>query len=394
LIFPNDLSPESFLSGYWQKQPLYLPGALDAIRPTLTSGELAWLATQDDVESRLVFSRTDGDRTHYQVKHGPFENDALSSLPRQNWTLLVQDVEKHLPDFRNLFAAVDFVPDWRIDDLMVSFAAPGGSVGPHKDNYDVFLCQGEGSREWHLGDPDLDAVEESGGDLQLVRPFTDTNPATANTGDVLYLPPGVPHWGIARDFCMTYSIGMRAPTSAEFNAGIARLFDAPGDIAARSSATGSDIFYGDPDLTVPEAAPGLVSDAAIRRARKLLPENVSLDDLQVATALGSVVTDPKAWLEPESTEKTEIASTISRIRQPGSLSVHGMSKLAYCNTAAGAVVFANGHAMNLASHEVPIVSDICNFRTTDGATLCAIVRPELLEWLLTSGVFDLTERTA
>ena len=113
-----------------------MPGALDGIRPTLTSGELAWLATQDDVESRLVFTHRDGDSTHYRVQNGPFENDVLSSLPRQNWTLLVQDVDKHLPDFRALFSAVDFIPDWRIDDLMVSFAAPGGSVGPHKDNYD------------------------------------------------------------------------------------------------------------------------------------------------------------------------------------------------------------------------------------------------------------------
>ena len=97
-----------------------MQGALSCIRPTLTAGELAWLATQEDVESRLVFSQFDGDTTHYQVKHGPFENDVLSSLPRQNWTLLVQDVEKHLPDFRALFAAVNFIPDWRIDDLMVS----------------------------------------------------------------------------------------------------------------------------------------------------------------------------------------------------------------------------------------------------------------------------------
>ena len=166
-----------------------MPGALDGIQPSITAGELAWLATQDDVESRLVFTKHDGDGTRYEVRHGPFPNDVLSSLPRQNWTLLVQDVEKHLPDFRALFAVVDFIPDWRIDDLMVSFAAPGGSVGPHRDNYDVFLCQGEGIREWHLGNKDDVVEDESSNELSLLKPFADSNPQSAGEGDILYLPP-------------------------------------------------------------------------------------------------------------------------------------------------------------------------------------------------------------
>ena len=219
-----------------------MPQALDGIRPALISGELAWLATQEDVESRLVFTQGHGKDTHYQVRHGPFENDVLSSLPRQNWTLLVQDVEKHLPDFRALFAAVDFIPDWRIDDLMISFAAPGGSVGPHKDNYDVFLCQGEGVREWHLGDGDKVIEDESSNELSLVMPFVDQEPQTAAGGDLFYIPPGVPHWGIAQDFCMTYSIGMRAPSLAELKAAAVRLFDDLDDVTANSSATGGMFF--------------------------------------------------------------------------------------------------------------------------------------------------------
>ena len=389
--FPNDLSPESFLSAHWQKQQLRMPQALDGIKPPLTSGELVWLATQDDVESRLVFSQVDGDRTHYEVKHGPFENDILSSLPRQNWTLLVQDVEKHLPDFRALFSAVDFIPDWRIDDLMVSFAAPGGSVGPHVDHYDVFLCQGEGAREWRLGDPAQSVVDEAAADLKLVQPFADANSRIDIPGDVLYLPPGIPHWGIARDFCMTYSIGMRAPSLAELHAGAARLFDTIGDVAARSSAAGSEIFYADPDLASQEAVPGLISDAAIDRAKALLPGNASLDDLQVAMILGSVATEPKVWLEPEGVAMDEFPRAISRIKQLGPLLVHGMSKLAYCEFRGSSVVFANGHALKIEASELPIFRDICRSRTTNGGAFCENTGPELLKWLLSSGVFDLTE---
>jgi len=365
-------------------------GALDGIQPTLSSGELAWLATQEDVESRLVFSLVNGDTTRYQVKHGPFENDILSSLPRQNWTLLVQDVEKHLPDFRALFSAVNFIPDWRIDDLMVSFAAPGGSVGPHRDNYDVFLCQGEGEREWRLGSRESCVADASSSDLELLQPFADPDARIDRTGDVLYLPPGIPHWGIARDFCMTYSIGMRAPTLAELNAGIARLFDLHDGVAARSSATGSEIFYADPDLELQEAVPGLISDAAIMRTKKLLPADIALDDRQIAMLLGSAATDPKAWLEPERVAGDKIAATIRQLQHLDDLAVHGMSKLAFYASAACNLVFANGCVLQVGREEVLFFRGICNSRTTCGAELCANVDAGMLEWMLTSGVIDLT----
>ena len=368
-----------------------MPQALDGIRPALNSGELAWLATQEDVESRLVFTQGHGKDTHYQVRHGPFENDVLSSLPRQNWTLLVQDVEKHLPEFRALFAAVDFIPDWRIDDLMVSFAAPGGSVGPHKDNYDVFLCQGEGVREWHLGDGDKVIEDESSNDLSLVMPFVGQEPQTAAGGDILYIPPGIPHWGIAQDFCMTYSIGMRAPSLAELKAGAARLFDDLDDVTANSSATGADVFYEDPDLTTNEAVPGLISDAAIRRAGNILRESTSLDRQRIAMILGSVATDPKAWLAPERVSDDEAKKLISQMDQKSNLCVHGMARIAFCETGAACMIFANGHARQVAQGDLGFFRNICRFRTINGAELCADSNTVLLQWLLTSGVIDLSQ---
>lgn len=366
-----------------------MPGALDDVRPSLDSGELAWLATQEDVESRLVFTQGRGEDTHYEVRHGPFENDVLSSLPRQNWTLLVQDVEKHLPDFRALFAAFDFIPDWRIDDLMVSFAAPGGSVGPHKDNYDVFLCQGEGVREWHLGDKAKVIEDTSSHDLSLLKPFIDPEAQTAGAGDVLYVPPGVPHWGIARDFCMTYSIGMRAPNLAELNAGAARLFDATDSVTAKSSASGADVFYEDPDLTTNEAVPGCISAIAIRRARKLMHKSPSLDEQQVAMILGSVATDPKVWLAPECVPDDEAKRLINALDQNTKLTVHGMARIAFCEIGPLGLIFANGHAREVSMAGLELFRDVCKFRSATRGTLCADNDAGLLRWLLTSGVFEL-----
>ena len=368
-----------------------MPGALDRIRPSLDSGELAWLATQDDVESRLVMTQGVGEETHYQVRHGPFQDNEMSSLPSRNWTLLVQDVEKHLPDFRALFDLLDFIPDWRIDDLMVSFAAPGGSVGPHMDNYDVFLCQGEGRREWHIGAKDTCIPDTSSDELSLLKPFVDHAPRTAADGDVLYVPPGVPHWGIAREFCMTYSIGMRAPSLAELNASAARLFDDSDDESAHASTTDSEVFYQDPDLTIDEAVPGLISVAGIRRAKETLRKRTPLDDEQVAMILGSVATDPKAWLAPECVSDEEARNILGTMDPGTKLSVHGMARIAYCDSGGSRLIFANGHVRKVAADGFELFRDICKFRAVPRDALCADDDPELAQWLLSNGVFDLIQ---
>ena len=369
-----------------------MPGALDGIRPSLDSSELAWLATQEDVESRLVITQGNGEDTQYQVRHGPFQDDELSSLPPQNWTLLVQDVEKHLPDFRALFDLIDFIPDWRIDDLMISFAAPGGSVGPHRDNYDVFLCQGEGRREWHVGNKDADIPDASSDELSLLQPFVDQTPQTAADGDLLYVPPGVPHWGIALDSCMTYSIGMRAPSLAELNAGAARLFDESEDVTPLPSAMDSEVFYEDADLTIVEAVAGLISAAAIQRAKNVLRNAVPLDDWQVAMILGSVATDPKAWLAPERVSDDEAKNILGAMDPDTKLSVHGMARIAYCDSGGSRLIFANGHARKASAGGLELFRDICRFRVAPCGALCADDRAGLAHWLLSSGVFHLTEQ--
>lgn len=389
--FPDALSPESFLSGFWQKRPLFMPAALDGVNLSLEPDELAWLATQEDVESRLVVTHREGKRTRYEVRDGPFEVDLLAALPPRDWTLLVQDVEKHLPDLRAIFAAVDFIPDWRIDDLMISYAAPGGGVGPHRDNYDVFLCQGEGQREWRLADTDACKEDASSTELSLLLPFVDERPHRANAGDVLYLPPGVPHWGIARNECMTWSIGMRAPTVAELTAGVARILDENGKATAKSSAAPARLFYEDPDLTPDEALPGLISDAAVRRATRKLRDFTAADDYRIAMILGCVVTEPKTWLAPETLSVDEASQLIDTVDQDSKLHVHGMARIAFCEAGGTAQVFANGHARQVAPFCLEWFRRLCRDRCTTPAQFVAAGEPGLLHWLLERGVIDLTE---
>jgi len=370
LSFPKNLSPEHFLRDYWQKRSLFMPGALPRVQPAITRNELAWLATLDDVESRIVFVERETDRTRYRVETGPFDDAFLRDLPKRDWTLLVHDVEKHVPAMRALFTHVPFIPDWRIDDLMVSFAAPGGGVGPHQDNYDVFLCQGIGTRDWHVSTHELDADPDASDDLALLQEFSGDQYPNAS-GDVLYLPPGVPHWGVATRASITYSIGMRAPQASDL---------ASGAFAAR------DCFYADPDLSIDEATPGYIHQAAIRRA-SLLPGAESHDN--ISAALGRYVTQTKNWLTPDSMELADARVLLEQYH--GRLDVHGMCRLAFDN----ARIFANGIDTKLENALASPVAQLCAKRNLTAAERRRFEESDagrdLLAWLTSVGTFEIPE---
>lgn len=364
LRFPPALNAESFLARHWQKRALLIPAAIDASQPSLTPDELGWLATLDDVESRIVFTDRSGPSLYYRAETGPFEEDFLKQLPERDWTLLVHDVEKHLPELRALFSCIPFVPDWRIDDLMVSFAAPGGGVGPHLDNYDVFLIQGTGKRDWVISADAAIAAPEASDTLALLREFDGDRYACGN-GDVLYLPPGVAHWGTAIDACTTYSIGMRAPQRSDF---VTVLPDQESD----------DPFYRDPDLDVAEAAPGYISDAAFRRA-----EAVAGGALE-STALGRVVTGTKDWLRPDKATPDEAAEALQHLAAGGSIALHGMARIAWDD----AHVYANGDALRLAPELRDMVAELCAKRVLTGPLEQAANNRELVSWLAQAGALE------
>jgi len=376
LKLPDNLTAQAFLNQHWQKQPLFMPGAVKKIRPAVTRNELGWLATLDDVESRLVFIDRSSDKSFYRAESGPFDSKYLQNLPKRDWTLLVHDVEKHLPDLRALFDLTPFIPDWRIDDLMVSFAAPGGGVGPHRDNYDVFLCQGVGVREWRFTSNPVADDRSASDDLALLEEFEGDATCEAREGDILYLPPGAAHWGTANRACITYSIGMRAPEASDIAFAMNRPF--PEAVA----------FYQDPDLCVAEAKPGFISEPSARRAAQLLSMD---DDKQhsVAEALGKFSTQPKDWLRPEGASPAETNAAIDHLATGGILMIHGMALVAYDDHR----LYVNGSSRSISTSDKGFIAEICEQRSLSRNVSGDSGAASLVNWMLEQGAFEIPENS-
>lgn len=214
-LFKNaGITTEQFLKEYWQKKPLYVPNAFEQFESLIDANELAGLACEEHIESRLIFEN--GPNHPWELINGPFNDDTFANLPANDWTLLIQAIDQILPEASNFLNHFNFIPNWRLDDLMVSFAVPGGSVGPHYDQYDVFLIQAEGERLWQIGDPcSSDTEFRQDTPLHILTEFDQTNSWLTKPGDLLYIPPRVPHFGVAQTACQTYSVGFRAPSHGE-----------------------------------------------------------------------------------------------------------------------------------------------------------------------------------
>jgi 50S ribosomal protein L16 3-hydroxylase len=207
------LGAQRFLDEFWQKKPLLLRGALPQVANLVDRAGLAELACRDDVESRLVF----GAGKTWRVEHGPFRRRDLSRLPARNWTLLVNGAESFMPAAREIQQLFNFIPYARHDDVMISYAAPGGGVGPHFDSYDVFLLQGSGTRRWRVS-AQRDLALVANAPLKILRRFRPQREWSLEAGDLLYLPPCYAHHGVATADCVTWSIGCRAPARQEMAA--------------------------------------------------------------------------------------------------------------------------------------------------------------------------------
>ena len=372
LKLPGKLSAEKFLARYWQKDHLVMPRALERVRPAISRNELGWLATLDDVESRLVFTERADNAVRYHAEMGPFDPEYLAALPKNDWTLLVHDVEKHVPAMRKLFTHVPFIPDWRIDDLMVSFAAPGGGVGPHRDNYDVFLYQGIGVRTWRVATGSVADDPGASDDLAITAEFQGQQ-HIVREGDVLYLPPGVAHWGTATRPCITYSVGMRAPQLSDLS-------------AATPDVDADDAFYTDKDLAPDEAQPGRISAKAIDRAMHLLGAT-PIERAAVATTLGRYVTATKSWITPEGATTDEAEAMLTGLRQGRSLAVHGMARIAYDERN----IYINGSHIPLPVGAETFVEKLCATRKIVGPLPSIGKLAEMVSGVAKLGGFDIPE---
>lgn len=274
----NETDLATFLRDHWQKKPLVIRNALPDFETPVSAEELGGLSLEEEVESRIVIQHGEKD---YQLLKGPFTEETYAALPEQNWTLLVQGVDRLIPEVTDLLNDFDFLPRWRIDDIMISYATEGGNVGPHFDHYDVFLLQAAGKRRWMLTSQECSIDNYiQGVDLRLMESFKVEDDFVFERGDILYIPPKWGHHGVALDDeCMTYSVGYRTYRGQE-------LWDSFGDHLSEMGAFKE--LYIDP--TWPENLnPGEVTDAASEQAQQLL-QTILQDKNLIKTWFGRFAT--------------------------------------------------------------------------------------------------------
>jgi len=281
-FFNTGLTQQQFLDEYWQKKPLLIRQAFTNFQSTITADDLIELACEPDIESRLIEqSEQSGD---WLLKSEGLSEQDFDKLPATHWTVLVQDIDKHLPELQPVIDPFRFLPDWRHDDLMASYAPKSGSVGAHTDSYDVFLLQTMGTRRWQVSDqPILQPELIAGLDLQILKTFDPDQSWDLAPGDMLYVPPHFAHHGVALDDCITFSIGFRAPSKVE-------VLDAVTNALLEGNL--GQGRYSDPELITAQHTHE-ISQQTVTKIKQLLHDVIDEADPLIASALGRLVTDTK-----------------------------------------------------------------------------------------------------
>ncbi|HEX3123339.1 MAG TPA: cupin domain-containing protein [Rhodanobacteraceae bacterium] len=329
------MAPARFLRDYWQKRPLLIRGAFPQVHNAITPEDLAGLACEEAALARIVLR--DARRDRWTVRNGPFRETDFAKLPKSHWTLLVQDVDKWDADVAALLDEFTFLPAWRIDDVMISYATDGGGVGAHVDNYDVFLVQARGRRRWRIS-TDANAPREFRDDaeLKLLKQFEPTHDWTLDPGDALYLPPGIAHDGVAVGECMTFSVGMRAPSLTELVVDFADSVAEPLAEEAR---------YVDPDLA-PARDPHEIDAAAMRRVEAALSLLRSPDSEQTRRWFGRFITRYRSAHEAMPAARPVTVAQVAP-RLAGSRVVRNpWSRAAWSRRGRGAELFVAGQAFS------------------------------------------------
>ncbi len=346
----GDISPQTFMTRYWQKKPLLIRQAIPGFAPVLNRSELFELAAQEDVESRLVAKVAGAAR--WTLKSGPFQRRALPAIKKPDWTLLVQGVDLHVDSVRALMDRFRFIPDARLDDVMISYATSGGGVGAHFDSYDVFLLQAHGRRRWQVS-RQKDLTLQDGVPLKILANFQPEQTYVLEPGDMLYLPPRYAHDGVALDECMTYSIGFRAPQSGELARELLqRLADDAED------EVGSGLYQDRTQVAVRGAAD--IPLAMLKFAQDALQQALH-DPLVLKRALGEYLSEPKAnvWFD-------------------GDVGAVGASGMGQCGLVLDrrtkmllddAHVFINGEGYRASGRDAALLKQFANERLIDAAAV-------------------------
>lgn len=349
------LTPAEFLSEYWHKKPLLIKNAIPNFTGLLSPEELAGLACEDEVQSRIV-EEING---QWHASHGPFDDEDFARLPekpdpKHRWTLLVQTVNHYLPEASQLLQQFDFIPHARLDDLMVSYAPDGGGVGPHFDSYDVFLLQGQGKRLWRVSDQtDLDLIE--GAPLRILKNFDTAQEWLLEAGDMLYLPPHLAHWGIAvsdgKVDCMTYSIGFRAPKSQELATEFLGYMQ---DKLNQEQLTITGM-YEDADLCLQEHA-AEISAGMVTKVAEIL-KKIQWSNNDVADFLGSYLSEPKPDVVFDANKKISLSNFNKSLAKSG-ITLDLKSQMLFT----GNTFYLNGEAVTFAGESAKMLTKLANLR--------------------------------
>ena len=335
------LTPAQFMRRHWQKSPRLVRQAIPDFAGIIDRKALFELAGRDEVESRLVM-RGPGRKADWTLEHGPFRAADFRSLPATHWTLLVQGIDQHVEAGAALLQRFSFIPFARVDDLMISYAVPGGGVGPHFDSYDVFLLQGPGRRQWRTSDQqDLRLQPDS--PLKILSHFKPTQRSELDPGDMLYLPPSIAHDGVALTECMTYSIGFRAPTAREVTDAFLQFLPDTLSLA--------DARYSDPDL-IATTHPARIGAPMQRRLATSL-RAIRWSPATIAQFIGCMLSEPKNDVVFDRPDSPLSSARFARaMRAAGGVRLDRRTRMLYDNDH----IFINGEVLAASADHPSLVA--------------------------------------
>lgn len=336
----GNITPRKFLAEFWQKKPLVIRGAFPDFEMPFAAEELAGLALDTEAPTRIIaehgFNTDDKTKNKpWQVKHPPLTDEDFITTPNSHWTFLVNDLERYVPELGNLIEPFRFIPDWRIDDLMVSYAADQGSVGPHVDEYDVFLIQGQGKRRWQIStNSDYPKALLPNTELAILQNFNADEEFLLDTGDMLYLPPNMPHYGVAEGECITFSVGFRAPRTVDLLQNWIESLSDQADLQQR---------YRDPERQL-QNSPAEISAADISRLSQQMLAVIDKHKESLPIFLGKTLSEARGDIpHSELTAPTAINLEDENL----SYSRESWLRLAFIETSDVIHLFANGEHIEM-----------------------------------------------
>ncbi len=367
------LTASEFLRDYWQKKPLVIRQAFPGFQCPVSPDELAGLACEEAVESRIIIEDDAG--KPWQLHNGPFSPDRFNELPEQDWTLLIQGLDHWVPEIADLLEQFRFIPNWRLDDIMASYAPKGGSVGPHFDMYDVFLLQAQGHRRWTFGGHcDHTSPRVDGTPLRILSSWDGEETVTLAPGDMLYLPPGIGHHGIAEDDCITLSVGFRAPTLDDLLTGFTDYL---------SQHAKASEHLNDPDLKVQDN-PGTIAPDVIDRLSSVIQEQLG-DRRNLSLWFGQFATAPKSLdIVVPNEEPANPQDLAEAIRAGEQLRWNEGSRFAYHELDNETALFVDGEQFLLKGDARPLAPLLCAAARISMADLAEFAGDQALLGLLTT----------